>query len=174
MSVLPAPIVAAAAVFALMGLETWRSASNDRGLRAAGAVEPPGDVYRLMAVSYPGAFAVMTGEALLAGTSWTAAGLAVLILAKVLKYWAIGTLGRRWSFRVLVPPQSTRVTGGPYRWVSHPNYVAVAGELVGYGLLLQTWRTGPLVTLWFIWLMWRRIRVEEAALTGRSVYSGQS
>ena len=153
----------------LMLVEAQRSRANERVLRAAGAVEPAGDVYGLMLWSYPGAFVVMG----LAG-GWrdpgglSLAGAALFLVAKALKYWAIGTLGPRWTFRVLVPPQSTRVTGGPYRWFAHPNYVAVAGELAGFALLVHAGWVGLAATLWFILLMGLRLRVEERALTHQS------
>ena len=54
--------------------------------------------------------------------------------AKALKWWAILTLGRFWTFRVIVVPGATLVAGGPYRWLRHPNYVGVIGELVGVGV----------------------------------------
>ena len=58
-------------------------------------------------------------------------GLVVFVVAKALKLWAIRSLGERWTFRVFVLPGSRLVTDGPYRWVRHPNYIAVVGELVG-------------------------------------------
>ena len=160
----PSLIVLAVALV-LMLVEAQRSRANERVLRAAGAVEPVGDVYGLMLWSYPGAFVVMA-----LGAVWmdvgrlSVAGAAVFLAAKALKYWAIATLGQRWTFRVLVPPQSTRVTAGPYRWFAHPNYVAVAGELAGFALLVHAGWIGLAATLWFILLMWLRMRVEERAL----------
>lgn len=154
-------------IVAAMLAETGRSGRNERRLRAAGAAEPAGDVYRAMAVAYPAAFVAMVGEGVVRGASADRgfiAGLAVFAAAKALKYWAIVSLGDRWTFRVLVPPQSTRVTGGPYRWLSHPNYVAVAGELAGVGIALHALVTGPIAVAGFGWLMLRRIRVEERAL----------
>ena len=68
----------------------------------------------------------------------------VFALAKGLKYWAIATLGDRWTFRVLVPPRSTRVAAGPYRFLRHPNYVGVAGELAGMALMAQAPIAGSL------------------------------
>jgi methyltransferase len=92
------------------------------------------------------------------------AGFGVFVAAKVLKYWAIGTLGGRWTFKVLVPPGSTRILAGPYRWLRHPNYVAVLGELAGMALMAQAAIAGPLAILVFGALILRRIRVEERAL----------
>jgi methyltransferase len=91
----------------------------------------------------------------------------VFTAAKALKYWAIASLGERWTFRVLVPPGAASITAGPYRWLSHPNYVAVAGEIAGCALAMHAIVTGPVAFVGFGLLMLRRIKVEEAALTGR-------
>jgi methyltransferase len=78
--------------------------------------------------------------------------------------WAIASLGPRWTFRVLVPPGSTRTVRGPYRWLAHPNYVGVAGELIGVALAMHAVVTGPLSLLGFGSLMMQRIRIENSAL----------
>jgi methyltransferase len=161
---------AAAAIFAAMLAETAISARHDRALRAMGAVEPPGDVYRAMALVYPGAFVAILAEGLLRGAAvdgWFAAGLAVFAASKALKYWAIATLGPRWTFRVLVPPGSARTSAGPYRWIAHPNYLAVAGELAGAAIAMHAPVAGPIAVAGFGLLMWRRITIEETALGER-------
>jgi methyltransferase len=94
-------------------------------------------------------------------------GAAVFVAAKALKYWAIATLGTRWTFRVLVPPLSTRIVAGPYRVLRHPNYVAVAGELIGVALMTRAVLSGPVAVAAFVALMLLRIRTEEQALGSR-------
>jgi methyltransferase len=157
-------------VFVPMIAEAMVSARHDRALRAMGAVEPARDVYKVMQIAYPGCFLVLLAEGWWRGVewdAWMAAGLAVFAAAKALKYWAIASLGVRWTFRVLVPPGSTPSRGGPYRWIDHPNYVAVAGELVGVAVAMRALVAGvPAVGL-FVYLMWRRVGVEEAALARR-------
>jgi methyltransferase len=81
-----------------------------------------------------------------------------------LKYWAIATLGPRWTFRVLVPPGSSRTVSGPYRWLRHPNYAAVAGEIAGMGLMARAPLAGIASFVLFGLLMRARIHVEERAL----------
>lgn len=147
--------------------EAALSARNARRLRAAGAVEPPDDVFAAMQVVYPICFAAMIGESWIAprGAGWPLhAGIAVFAAAKALKYWAIATLGVRWTFRVLVPPQSERIVRGPYRLMRHPNYLAVAGELAGFALMAAAPVTGGGALVVFVALMRARIRVEERAL----------
>jgi len=161
---------ATAAIFATMLVESALSRRHDRALRAAGAVEPDGDVYGVMAFAYPGAFAAMLAEGFARGVPpdrLVAAGAVVFVMAKALKFWAIATLGVRWTFRVLVPPDSMPIRGGPYRWMAHPNYLAVAGELSGIALAMHAIVTGPIAVAGFGVLMLRRIRVEERALARR-------
>lgn len=152
-----------------MLIEAAIAARNERALRVQGAVEPPGDVIGAMQFAYPTAFLVMIVEGHLRQVQPDAvvtAGAAVFLLAKALKYWAIATLGMRWTFRVLVPPGSSRIRGGPYRWLAHPNYLAVGLELIGTLLALHAFVTGPIATAGFALLMWRRITIEENALAG--------
>lgn len=160
-------LVVAAIVFMPMLIETAISARNERGLRAQGAIEPDGDVYRAMAFAYPAAFVAMIAEGVLRGAGadgWFTGGLEGFAVAKALKYWAIASLGRRWTFRVLVPPGSTRIARGPYRWHAHPNYVAVVGELTGIAFATHALLTGPIAVAGFGWLMRRRISIEENTL----------
>ena len=97
----------------------------------------------------------------------------MFVLAKALKYWAITTLGPRWTFRVLVLPSAPLVATGPYTFLRHPNYVAVVGELIGAALVLSAPVTGALALAAFGWLMLRRIAVEDRAL-GRLARSSRA
>jgi methyltransferase len=147
--------------------EAALAARHDRALRARGATEPAADVYGLMQLAYPLCFAAMAGEAWLRGADvdrMFLSGAIVFAAAKGLKYWAIATLGERWTFRVLVPPGSALVAAGPYRWLRHPNYVAVAGELAGFAVMAQAAVTGVTALIVFVLLMLARVRVEERAL----------
>jgi methyltransferase len=91
-------------------------------------------------------------------------GLALFGLAKALKVWAISSLGARWSYRVLVVPGDALVKTGPYQFLSHPNYLAVVGEIVSVAAIVWAPITGALATIGFGWLMMARIRVEDRAL----------
>ena len=161
---------AALAVFVPMVIEAAVAARHDRALRGLGAFEPAGDVYRAMQAAYPAAFLTMLAEGAWRGVEpdqLSIIGASVFLVAKALKYWAIAALGPRWTFRVLVPPGSTRIVRGPYRWISHPNYLAVALELAGVAIAMHARVTGPLSVVGFGYLMWRRVQIEEKALAGR-------
>jgi methyltransferase len=158
---------ALAAVIVMMLGELWVSMRNERILLARGAVQPYDPVYGSMRWAYPVVFVAMAVEGALAGgTSGPAVlwGGVIFALAKVLKYWAIATLGVRWTYKVLVLPDAPLVSGGPYRLMNHPNYVGVVGELVGMALLTEARWSGPLGTLFFSWLLWRRLTAEDRAI----------
>jgi methyltransferase len=161
-------LAALIAIAALMLTEARVSARNARALRARGAREPQDDVYRWMQLAYPSAFVLMGLEGFIRGEGPTAqwiAGGTLFVAAKTLKYWAIASLGSFWSFRVLVVPGAPLVAHGPYRFLRHPNYLAVIGELIGAAILLNARLAGPLATLVFAALIRRRVAVEERALS---------
>ncbi len=154
-------------VMLMMLAESLVSRSHERTLRQQGAVEPPGDVYATMQWAYPGAFVAMAVEGILAGPPATiiaATGVILMAASKALKWWAMASLGVRWTFRVLIVPGAPLVTHGPYAIWRHPNYIAVVGEFFAMALMSNARISGPVTTLLFSWLMWQRIRVEERAL----------
>lgn len=163
-------------VVVLLLIEALRSRANERALRARGAIEPPGDVYRAMSVAYPLALLAPFASAIRNGPAtlpvWTA-GVIIFLAAKGLKVWAIRALGLRWTFRVLVVPGEPLVTAGPYRYLRHPNYLAVAGEIVGAATMCAAPAIGAIALLAFGALLWRRIAIEERALTSSSSRSSR-
>jgi methyltransferase len=155
------------AVLLIMAGEAALSAFNERVLRSRGAIEPEDDVFRIMRWAYPASFVVMGIEGALTGPAPAgvlAAGLVLFGFAKALKLWAISSLGVRWTFRVLVLRDRPLVTSGPYRWLRHPNYLAVLGEMAGVAMTVAAPVTGLLGTIGFGALMRARIRVEDRAL----------
>jgi methyltransferase len=90
--------------------------------------------------------------------------LAVVLCAQGLRWWCIATLGRQWNTRVIVIPGAPRVTSGPYRLLSHPNYVAVVLEGVALPLVHTAWITAIGFTVLNAALLRTRIKVENAAL----------
>jgi methyltransferase len=152
-------------VYVPMLIEARRAALHERAQLARGGIEPAGDVYTVMRAAYPLAFAAMLieGAATDANAAF-AAGLALFAAAKALKWWAILTLGPFWTFRVIVLPGAPLVAAGPYRFLRHPNYVAVVGELVGAALMTGARLAGPIATVLFCALMLRRVQVEDRAL----------
>jgi len=160
-------VVTTVAALLIMAGEAVLSAFNEKLLRARGAIEPEGDVIGAMRWAYPGAFVLMGIEGALTGPAppnVMMAGLALFGLAKALKVWAISSLGSRWTYRVLVVPGEPLVTSGPYQFISHPNYLAVVGEIASVAAIAWAPITGVLATFGFGWLMILRMRVEDRAL----------
>jgi methyltransferase len=150
------------------GVELVLSARNANLARARGAVETGQGHYPVMSV-FHGAFLVACAlEVVLlrrpfpGALGWIA--LAVVLGAQALRYWAIATLGWRWNTRIVVVPGAAPVTGGPYRFVRHPNYVAVIAEMVALPLVHGAWLTALIFSLGNVWLLRVRIRAEEHAL----------
>ena len=154
-------------IFVPMLVEAGRAARNERAQKARGGIEPRDDMYAIMRILYPAVFVAMLAEGAVRGTPSTgvlAAGIIVFALAKLVKWSAILALGRSWTFRVVVVPGDRLVTTGPYRYLRHPNYLGVVGELAGVALMTGALVSGPLALFVFGALLLKRIAVEEKAL----------
>lgn len=93
---------------------------------------------------------------------WPAAG--VTVAAQGLRWWCIASLGQQWNTRVIVSPEVPLVTRGPYRWLRHPNYVAVVIEGVALPLVGSAWITAAAFSVLNAAILRVRLRVENAAL----------
>ena len=107
------------------------------------------------------------------GALWPA-WLGLWLAAQALRYTAIRALGERWNVRILVVPGVPPVRRGPYRWMAHPNYTAVAIELIAGPLLFGAWRTATGISVLNLVALSIRIRAEEEALAaaGRAAAPG--
>ena len=90
--------------------------------------------------------------------------LAVVVLAQGLRWWCITTLGPRWNTRIVVVPGLRLVDRGPYRWLRHPNYVAVVLEGIALPLVHTGWITAAVFTVVNAGLLRVRISAENAAM----------
>lgn len=102
-----------------------------------------------------------------------AAALAVFLGAFALRYWVISTLGERWTTRIVCLPGVPLITGGPYRWLRHPNYLAVVLEIVSLPLVHTAWLTALVFSLLDAFLLRVRIRAEEEGLSRISGSGGR-
>jgi methyltransferase len=89
---------------------------------------------------------------------------ALVLASQALRWWCIRTLGPQWNTRIVVVPGLGRVTGGPYRFFSHPNYVAVVVEGAALPLAHTAWLTAVVFTVLNAILLTVRIRAENSAL----------
>ena len=62
--------------------------------------------------------------------------LAIYLVLQAGRAWVLATLGLRWTTRIIVLPGEPLAKRGPYRFVDHPNYVVVAGEVAVLPLVL--------------------------------------
>lgn len=99
--------------------------------------------------------------------------LALVVAAMALRYWAIAALGERWNTRVVVVPGDPVVVSGPYRFVRHPNYLAVAVEMLALPLVHTAWVTALVFSSANAALLARRIAHEEAALARHCDYDAR-
>lgn len=159
-------MTSAAIVLTLVTLERlaelWLARRNTRALLAQGALEFSPGHYPLI---------VLLHAFWLAGLWWwgwqqplNMAWLAIFILLQILRVWVLTTLGPRWTTRIIVQPGLSLVASGPYRWISHPNYVVVVGEIAVLPLCVGLSVYALVFSLANAAVLAIRIRAENAAL----------
>ena len=145
------------------------SARNLRALAAAGGVEHGRGHHPLMVTFHLAFLGACVLEPWLDPRPWpmpaALAALGVALLAQALRWWAVATLGPRWTTRVVVLPGAAPVTAGPYRLLRHPNYLAVMLELAAVPLIGGALATAVVASsLNALLLLVVRIPTEERAL----------
>ena len=90
--------------------------------------------------------------------------LAVFVVLQLLRVWVLCSLGKRWTTRVIEVPGQKPIDSGLYRWVRHPNYIVVAGEILVLPLAFGAWQLAVLFSMLNGLVLWHRIRVENVAL----------
>lgn len=95
----------------------------------------------------------------------------ILIFAQFIRYWSIFTLGPFWNTKIIVLPNAVVKVKGPYQYIRHPNYVAVAIEIALIPLLYQAIWTAIVFSLINGIILSIRIREEERALKLVTDYS---
>lgn len=165
-------LAAFTALVALVGLERVAelvvSRRNAAWCLARGGREAGRGHYRVMVALHTGFLVAMLAEAWIAQPAvppWVAWSMLGLVLAaQALRWWCIATLGHQWNTRVIVVPGLPLVRRGPYRWLRHPNYLAVVVEGVALPMVHLAWITALAFTLANAALLAVRVSVEDAAL----------
>jgi methyltransferase len=160
-------------ILALVGVERLVelqiSRRNARAAFARGAVESGRGHFPLIKALHIAFFIGCAVEVVLLDRPFYP-GLALVmgvlaVAAQALRFWAVASLGPRWNVRVIVEPDLPRVTTGPYRYMRHPNYLAVVLEGIAIPLIHTAWLTAAIFTVLNAWVLLRhRIPCEEAAL----------
>lgn len=140
------------------------AASNTAYLRSLGAFE-------IGRAHYPAMVTLHAGWLL---TLWLTAGgrpvnlplLGIFVVLQALRVWVLATLGRRWTTRIIVLPGAPLVSHGPFRFLRHPNYCVVIGEIAVLPLVFGLNAIAIVFTLLNAAMLWVRIRSEAQALYG--------
>jgi methyltransferase len=142
--------------------ELWLSNRNTKRLLTRGAHEVGAKHYPLI---------VAVHALWLASLWWLAPGrpvswfwLAIYVLLQAARAWVITTLGERWTTRIIVLPGAPLVKSGPYRFVNHPNYIVVAGEIAVLPLVFGFWDLAIIFTLLNAAVLSIRIQEENKSL----------
>lgn len=162
--------------------EVWLSRRNARRVLARGGAEAGAGHYPVMVALHACFFVAALTEVLVFATrpaGWlTLVALAVMCGSMLLRYWAILSLGDRWNTRVVYEPGVAPVRTGPYRWLRHPNYVAVVLEIFFLPLIHGAWFTAVGFSVLNGLLLRHRIRIEESVVYGPGiadeVFAGES
>ena len=142
--------------------ELWLSNRNTRRLVSRGAREAGSAHYPVMIAIH-----VLWLAALWWFAPWRqvdAFWLAIFILLELARIWVVTTLGERWTTRIIVLPGAPLVRAGPYRWVNHPNYIIVVGEIAALPLTFGLWKVALIFSILNAAILTVRIRAENRAL----------
>jgi methyltransferase len=134
---------------------------NTARLLAAGGLERGAQHYPLM-VALHGAW--LMGLWVLAwNRPANLAWLAAYVLLEVLRIWVLTSIGSRWTTRIIVVPGEVSVRKGPYRFIPHPNYAVVVGEIAVLPLVFGLTTYAVVFSLLNASVLWVRIRAETHA-----------
>ena len=150
------------------------SRRNQRWLAAKGMGKVPEPHFRWMVLFHVGILVSAGAEVLLFPRPLIpllalVMGL-LMAFAIGLRWWAIHVMGEHWNIQVMASTELGVVTEGPFRWIRHPNYVAVFVELIALPLLHTAWLTALIGALIHCWVLRGRIRIEEATLLSDPTY----
>ena len=144
---------------------------NEHTVREMGAREYDEKGYRTIVLMHTAFFVSLAAEYFLLNrtlnTYWPQL-ITLFLAAQTLRYWAIASLGKFWNTKILVVPGEHAVNKGPYRYLKHPNYIAVAIEIAVIPLIFSCYITCVLFSVLNLLALRRRIRIEESALYGVS------
>ena len=135
---------------------------NTHALLARGAWEAAPGHYPLMVALHAFWLCCLWWLAIGRAVHWPL--VAIFLLLQAGRLWVLATLGRRWTTRIIVLPGAPLVRRGPYRFVRHPNYLIVAGEIALLPLAFGLWQVALIFSLLNAIILAIRIRAEEKAL----------
>jgi methyltransferase len=166
-----------ALVAVLRVVELRISRRNQRRLAARGAVRAHDPSFRWMVALHAAVLAGAAVEVVMLRRPFlpvlAAVAGALFLGANALRWWVIATLGGQWNVEVMDARGAAVVTGGPYRWIRHPNYVAVFVEMFALPLIHTAWLTAALGSAAHLLVLRSRVRAEDAVLLANPDYRAQ-
>ena len=143
--------------------ELWLARRNTADLLRRGAFEVSADHYGLIVALHALWLATLWWFGW--GQSVSPFWLAIFVVLQLGRLWVLATLGRRWTTRIIILPNAPLVVSGPYRFVSHPNYLIVVGEIAVLPLALGLPLIAAVFSVANALVLAVRVRAENAALT---------
>lgn len=147
--------------------ELFIAKKNEKILKSGGAVEYDKEGYRYIVAMHISFFICFTAEKIYFNRELNPFSnylLAVFFLAQVLRYWAIISLGSFWNTRIIILKGAPLIKKGPYRFLNHPNYIAVITELAVIPLIFSCYFTALIFSALNVIILIRRKSIEEKAL----------
>lgn len=149
-------------------MELLIATRNEKIVRAKGAREYDEKGYRVIVLMHVAFFISLISEYIFLDKTLSNFWIPLLILfllAQFLRYWAISSLGYFWNTKILVTHGTSSINTGPYKFISHPNYLAVIIEIAVIPLLFSCYLTFIIFSIINLLVLKRRIRIEEQALS---------
>jgi methyltransferase len=175
---MPTSVIAYIVLLVLVGAlrlgEMQLSRRNQRRMAKAGVVKVPEPALPWMILLHGGILlsagleVVLLHRPLIPGLA-IGAGI-VFVSANLIRWWVIRTMAGHWNVQVMASTTLGVITTGPYKWVRHPNYLAVVLELVSLPLIHTAWITAIWGTFAHFWILRSRITVEEGVLMSSPAY----
>ncbi|MEL6372412.1 MAG: isoprenylcysteine carboxylmethyltransferase family protein [Pseudomonadota bacterium] len=144
--------------------ELWLAQRNTRRLMARGAVEHAPGHYPAIVLLHAAWLIGLWYAALTMPLEVSTLGLLAFVILQGLRVWVLATLGTRWTTRIITLPGEPRITGGPFRFLSHPNYAVVIGEIAVLPATFGLYMFALVFSLANAAVLTIRIRAENAAL----------
>lgn len=147
--------------------ELFLAKSNEAATRKQGAVEYDKEGYKYIVFLHTAFLISFLVEKIFLGRELNSFSLVLFIIfifTQILRYWALSSLGIYWNTKILVVPDLNLVKKGPYKYIKHPNYLAVITEIAVIPLIFSCYLTSIVFTILNLIILRRRINIEEKAL----------
>ena len=150
------------------------SKRHQKALADEGVDKVPERHFRWMVLTHAGVLVAAGAEVVLLqrpfAPAWAVAFGLVFLVATGLRLWVIRTMRTHWNVEVMASMPLGIVTSGPYRFIRHPNYLAVILEIAAIPLIHGAWITAVVASVANAWVLAKRLEVEEAVLLADPAY----